>query len=481
MRRLIAGVSAIVLALVAGVLVGNAVAYDPYIGGPEVPGYTDLNTCFWYGPYGAGETRNNIALPDEYVTYWAADLQDFPIGASVVPDGEFSFGRHNSLNLYNTEGEPTASILDTEMVPEPGSTNPFLPGADRLAEDRAFRMWVVNDAAIPDSVPPEAEGIAVENTLITGGDERVTVLWRVYVPDRGLNALGGVDLPEPTVILPDGETLTGEDACRYNPEITTLSSAAPPLGWYTLDLSRKRNIGDYSGPEWYRSFSTDATTECAYGLLPDDWPEGQDPCDRRNLSPDDPLYTVDRGQEYSTQSNAYIYKAINTDYGDIVVIQGRMPVTAETLDNVPQMPAAEDYDLRYWSLCANEGLATGSVEECLFDEEIPLNEDREYTIVVSSEQNRPPSATDECGVAWMSTAPQGDGISRLVKTDRPFITDRGQTILVIRHMLPSDGFDQSVFDVPVAGAEEDTLGPYYPRLSYTSVEGFEDEFGCQPQ
>ena len=84
-------------------------------------------------------------------------------------------------------------------------------------------------------------------------------------------------------------------------------------------------------------------------------------------------------------------------------------------------------------------------------------------------------------MAWVSAAARGDGISRLVKTDRPFVPDRGQSILVIRHMLPTDNFNQSVFDVPVAGAEEETLGPYYPQLSYTSVEGFEDEFACQVQ
>jgi hypothetical protein len=85
------------------------------------------------------------------------------------------------------------------------------------------------------------------------------------------------------------------------------------------------------------------------------------------------------------------------------------------------------------------------------------------------------------GVAWLETAPRGDGVSRLVKTDRPFVADLGQTVLIIRNMLPTDEFDQSVFDVPVAGAEEDTLGPYYPRLSYTSSDGFEEEFGCQAQ
>ena len=44
------------------------------------------------------------------------------------------------------------------------------------------------------------------------------------------------------------------------------------------------------------------------------------------------------------------------------------------------------------------------------DFQIPLDEDRNYTIVVSRAGDRPANATDENGVAWMDWGTKGEGI-----------------------------------------------------------------------
>jgi hypothetical protein len=56
--------------------------------------------------------------------------------------------------------------------------------------------------------------------------------------------------------------------------------------------------------------------------------------------------------------------------------------------------------LRFWSLCNNQGLTSGATTgPCLFDEEVPIDAKRNYTIVLSLPQDRPKNATDACGVA----------------------------------------------------------------------------------
>ncbi len=69
--------------------------------------------------------------------------------------------------------------------------------------------------------------------------------------------------------------------------------------------------------------------------------------------------------------------------------------------------------LRYWSMCNNEGLTSGKTTgPCLADEEVPINARREFTIVVSLPRDRPSNATDKCGVAWMNWGTTGDGYTR---------------------------------------------------------------------
>ncbi len=60
----------------------------------------------------------------------------------------------------------------------------------------------------------------------------------------------------------------------------------------------------------------------------------------------------------------------------------------------------EDGDLRYWSWCSQQGYASGRVNKCLFDEQIPVDANGYYTLVLSRESDRPRNAINECGVSW---------------------------------------------------------------------------------
>ena len=56
-----------------------------------------------------------------------------------------------------------------------------------------------------------------------------------------------------------------------------------------------------------------------------------------------------------------------------------------------------DGELRYWSWCSNQGFANTRVNQCVYDEHIPVGPDGFYTLVVSREEDRPRNARPECG------------------------------------------------------------------------------------
>jgi hypothetical protein len=105
--------------------------------------------------------------------------------------------------------------------------------------------------------------------------------------------------------------------------------------------------------------------------------------------------------------------------------------------------------LRYWSLCSNDGLSERYFE-CLTDDDIVTDAYGNYTIVVSNVQNRPSNATTNCGLNWLNWGPLSD------------------TLLIVRNMLPAPTFLQAIQDVRI-GHEAADMGAYYPRTSYTTV------------
>jgi hypothetical protein len=94
------------------------------------------------------------------------------------------------------------------------------------------------------------------------------------------------------------------------------------------------------------------------------------------------------------------------------------------------------------------------------DEDVPVDDDGTYTIVVSRPDARPANATAECGVAWLPADPSGD------------------TVLAYRHMLPDVSFRQAIQNIR-PGTEEQTMGDYYPRGTYYDTAAGFERLGCQ--
>jgi hypothetical protein len=151
---------------------------------------------------------------------------------------------------------------------------------------------------------------------------------------------------------------------------------------------------------------------------------------------------IPSGGFYENIHNAYMTSFISSSYGDVVVFHGKAPTTPRTYDGVTPMGTGQ---LRYWSMCSN--VSTTQYLACVKDDDVPLDAAGYYTIAVSTAANRPTTATNACGIAWL---PKGPLPSAPV---------------ILRNMLPDPTFTQAIQNA-TQGTEQKTLGPYYPRGYY---------------
>jgi hypothetical protein len=154
---------------------------------------------------------------------------------------------------------------------------------------------------------------------------------------------------------------------------------------------------------------------------------------------------------------------LSRGYGPLVVVQGKLPMFPRTKAGQPLMGGGQ---LRFWSLCTGESRVTVRTPDCLADRQVKIDPDREYTVVVSRAADRPANAAPRCGVSWLDWGENGDGAGN---------PDYG--VLIMRNMLVSPDFGQAIQRVPRPGAEAATMGPYFPRSSYSTKEAFEAR-GC---
>ena len=415
-----------------------------------------INTPLWAGPYDISiNPELNIAYPDTGAVYWSAKVK-LSEGAALKLVGKYAHARYLSINAYNlVTGAPTDALNDTEIIPDPGSDNPFLPGAKRTTDlNRDFTITVLNAHV------PEDPSQRMPNTLYAkaGDNGELALVWRIYVPDKNRGITGGVGLPEPHVVLANGDVLDTDASCNaLSIDSTTFSPRfLDPQTYYVLreGLALQQYGWPYpipgtfpaqNPPVFKKVFNVMDNVTCTYlkqflGM-----------CDPA------PDYQV---AQYANFDNQYMSVIVNRGHGKLVVIRGKAPVTPETYQRVPFMQG--DVDLRYWSITSNESIATTRVADGLYDEQLPLDDNGYYTVVVSLPEDRPLNAKIRNGVKWLEWPENGDGAGHLDDAN-----------LIVRHMLPSSDFEHTIRNVIYPGDEVGVLGSYMPVCQYMSVEDFE--------
>jgi hypothetical protein len=429
------------VALVALALLGLLPAGSSAEGTPAA---RPLSTCFWVGPYSTKlGPQYNQAFPDSGAVYWTARYTT-PPGATLRLEGKFAHGRYQSLNSYNaSNAAPIDALNDLATEPDEGSANPFLPGAERTARKRAYTATVAVE-------PPPDPALRRSNTLYAGvaGQSEQVLIYRVYLPDTGTDLSGDAGVPKPVLTLADGSVLKGDAACA------ALGSSGNQLAITTLPLPLYQSLRDQpykpstfpaSNPPLFRAFyNTNYAIQCAYSGVCDPHPQRI-------------------GGQYSNIDNNYVAAFVNREFAPVLVLTGKLPRTPSTLSGEPTMGKGQ---LRYWSICQNESLATTKGAGCLFDEQLQLDAKRRYTIVTSLPADRPANARRKCGVGYIPWPANGDGAGH-----------PNDGLLLVRNMLPSAGFHHAAQDTATPGDEAAVMGPYLPAGEYMTERGFENR-GC---
>ena len=143
---------------------------------------------------------------------------------------------------------------------------------------------------------------------------------------------------------------------------------------------------------------------------------------------------------------------------------GKMPTFPDTYSG--ELAVMPDTQVQYWSLVSCDAAPSGHIIDGLCDMQVPLDADRNYTIVISRREDRPVNATVENGVAWLEWPPDGEGL------DHPQNRE-DFTMLQMRIMGTNPSWKERPENVTQPGMEGEVMGPYFPRGEYTDKERFE--------
>ena len=419
----------VLLAIVCGVLA--------LPGGAAAQG---LDTTCQFSLTRLDSTTTNVLAVDTNAVYWGGTYAAMP-GTRIRIEGQYPHSRYISWNVYDAAARPIDALSDVQLAPDPGSTNPFLPGASRTAEPRNYTAFI--------QVGPKPAQPA-PNTLYTGSSSGGTFLYRVYVPDRGRDAKGGVPLPKVTLESAGSPGGTpGIDACRelqapYAQPLNDLIAGAPGAPDPTDD---GKGYPGRNPPNW-RLFEN--LCGSAVDILLDNE-------DGESFHPDARSRCGDGPGFLSNRDIAYIFTGTSRGFGELLVLRGRAPTFAHTRRGQTTMPSGEQ--LRYWSFCQYEP-ATQRVIACRSDDHVKVGPRGFYKIVVSTASQRPRNARRRCGVTWLPWGPQPQGL------------------LIYRHMLPDPSFAQAIQNVGEPGREREVMGGYYPRGRYLATKADFERRGC---
>ena len=414
-----------------------------------VPGPKD---CFWSrGPHSA-DPYINLAYPDANVFYWAATFK-MPEDVELYLDGDFPLARYMSIISYDGRGRPLESLADYLIEPEKDSINPFINSNSRIDKNRAYKIQVLNNSPVTDRETGKISKISSYNTLNAPsyGPNQQLIIYRVYLPDNKTGPLGGVNLPQLKVIK-DGKTYSGNDACKIlnasqNLAITIDAAGIPPMMYRELasQTDKPETWPAKNPPEWYIQMDRQSLIGIYTGEFNNKAPRST-------------------GGFFPNLDNHYLRTIINRKYGKVVLLKAKAPLTPKTYNS---NPTYKENELRYWSVCSNQSFGNTRVNDCLFDEEIPLDKNGYFTIFLSRLKDRPRNANKECGYAWLPMAEDGDGVF-----------DEDVSIIQFRHMLARDDFSNSIQSVENQNDTKKVMKEYFPKSRYFMKNQVESFFPC---
>jgi hypothetical protein len=385
-------------------------------------------------------------IPDPKVTYLFLGTALAPFGSKLVMEGEFPHCRFFSVQVtapldgkeYYAQrqfGAAEVSIIDADMEPLPGHTNPFRVGADRNATQRKYRLtfdlttgdptalnngahqypYRANDnnnraAAMLTYQGPLGKKTVIGTPIQNGGDWNLGALWvRIYEPDDAVDALGGVPMPKVWFELPDGTRyFVGSDfsTLQQRADTTIANRTVAPSG---------DNTGNDTAPHvgWFKSWNI--TRSMLNGVcLANNWSRPDSGARVRDID----LGWTGRGEfqpgsgsiePHATTNNyaSYLGRSLSVPPGYVAVLTGKLPTFPATRNSEATMTTGQ---VRYWSICGIDqdplSPLPATTIHAISDDDVVIDDQRNYVIAYSRPEDRPDNAQANNGVSWVDWGTQ---------------------------------------------------------------------------
>jgi hypothetical protein len=414
------------------------------------PAHAAERNCAWQTRI--DPTAFNSLYPDQFANYWVTTLPAVP-GARLQIAGRYPHARYISFVSYAATLSSADGLADVDIAPDLGSTNPFLPAADRTVSARDYTVQV-RFLATGEARPAQRE----PNTLYTSNADAskrgdvFNVIYRVYRSDAayGNDIAGGVGLPAVTYIAPDGSR-TDIPTCSYqdvppNPLNEQIANA----GQENSNEGRLHHPG-FNPPRWHKFYNF--ARSLSQGLT-----EGEYSGTSLSDAARPVAESLPPGGFADNPDNNYVFSLLSHGWGQIAVFRAKLPATPDTYPDAPVMQAGAQ--LRYWSMCSNDG-PSQRYFGCVMDDQVrpTVDAERYYTLVVSTPADRPATADAAHGVTWL---PWGPG---------------GSVVLIMRNMLADARFANSI-QKALYDHEAEDLGAYYPHGCYLAAAAFDSGIRC---
>jgi len=460
----------------------------------------------WYAmkAYNPQEVLHQFS-PDPHVTYLKLIFLA-PLNSKLIIEGEFPHARFMDYQIL-TPVDPAhpvtgqmgiceVPIVDVDIEPLPGHTNPFRKGADRTDENRGYRivfdLKAGNAVELNDRAMQAPAYRAKGNTRVGGpfaftgpwgGNVLVpSVVWlRYYAPDKAKGPFGGVPLPKAKLQLSTGESfwITCDKSLAVKLQTEFVQPVVvepkepypfigPTLGWfkmYGIMEAHANARGYYKSEPWGRQDPKEARKRIKrmFKLM---FNRGVDAAPPGNVA------------HAATECNyiSYLLRPMNLGKDKIIVLTGKLPTFPPTRNGEKIMTTGQ---VRYFSITHQYGDSKQGQYKVpygsLMDDEIIVNGNNEYIIVFSRKEDRPKNAYPEHGVTWQEWGPPSTQnfvirwLSVMPDWYLPNYAPDEKNIPQELGNWSQDSYNENLVGKNTQGI----MGPYHPIIHYVTKEEFE--------
>jgi hypothetical protein len=464
----------------------------------------------------AEEVNPNALLgyyPDPHCTYLVLNVFYAPFGHTAVMEGEFPHSRYFSVqpspafdpaNYYydGTFGVPEVPLVDIDIEPLSGHTNPFAPGANRRAQKRSYRLKFKLAAGDPVKLEPAYRpphflsktntrtvgAIQYQGPLakrgVTGGHGRgvwnTGEFWvRYYAPDKAKGPLAGVPLPRVYFETPSGEkyamvatqneketrlnTPWPAEQARQNTK-PNLQVFGPSVGWFqALEIMNDGITGIHQNFGWTSAEEKERGRRQVLGFT-----------SRGGDQPAPRSYVSSTSREVHIQ---YFGRNITIAPGYVAVLTGKLPETPETLSGESRMDKGQ---LRYFSVTTypspdwfTKGKPFGLARSSVMDEDIITDAQGNYVLVYSRPEDQPANAKPANKVTWVDRGQEAsqDHLIRMLHVHPDW---KSSQLPFSRLTYAATSWLSPQYNNELLGINgRSVLGAYLPTIHYMKKEDFE--------